>query len=132
MDDEGGKFDEELYGDNETEESMAKSIQDKISKQLFFKARNYIGNNVLVKKGNITMEHAKANLEFSKWMQKEGGKQKKFRHIDEYLQTILPNDRNLFQTEKNKTISNLNRPSPTSFIDEESENDEYVATTVEI
>ena len=64
MDDEGGKFDEELYGDDETEESMAKSIQDKISKQLFFKARNYIGHNVLVKKGNVTMEHAKANLEF--------------------------------------------------------------------
>ena len=49
MDEEGGRYDgDEVYGDAETEESMMKSIQDKITKQLFFKARNYVGNNVLV------------------------------------------------------------------------------------
>ena len=70
MDEDGGKYDDELYGDAETEESMAKSIKDKITKQLFFKARNYIGNTVLVKKGKVKMEQAKAKLALQKLLEK--------------------------------------------------------------
>lgn len=55
-------------------------MQD-IQAQMFEKARNYVGNTVLLQRGNISMKKAKAQSMFKKHIKSEG-KAEQVRKVD--------------------------------------------------
>lgn len=68
-------------------DSVTSEIRQEVQKQMYRKARNYVGHHMLLKQGKITMEKAKEKKALAKY--KEEKKAERMAKLDEYVTDVL-------------------------------------------
>lgn len=76
--------------EEEEDESESKAIMHDIQAQMFEKARNYVGHNVLLQQGKLSLQKAKTIHQFKKQFANEGKAEKAIK-IDQYIASVLDN-----------------------------------------
>ena len=69
------KYSKEVSDEEGALEDNSKEIMEEVQRQMFKKARNYVGNNVLLQRGQVRMMKAKARQAFQRYLKdstKEG------------------------------------------------------------
>ena len=70
------------------QESATSEIRQEVQKQMYLKARNYVGHNVLLKRGKIKIEKAKEKKDLAKYIKKDN-KATPFARLEEYVSDVI-------------------------------------------
>ena len=68
-------------------DSVTSEIRQEVQKQMYRKARNYVGHHMLLKSGKITMEKAKEKKALAKYKREK--KAERLAKLDEYVTDVL-------------------------------------------